>query len=258
MHTIDIQARVASRARRHLARAGVGNVTVVTGDGARGFPQGAPYDRIVTTVGCPDISPAWSEQLKDRGRLLITLNDLPGDSFCLLAALRKHRDHLRGEVIMLPGFMHLTGRDGIDLPSSRWAEDRLRTLRGGRRRSKKRAPWAAANVGKRQSMKRDLLFFASLEGMTVEWLRDQYVVAAPGADGICLAEEESIEICGGDASYRRLGEITRKWIDLGAPPRDSYLLDVFPRHTSRPRPQSGWVMERQHSRLVFRLKPSFG
>lgn len=44
------------------------------GDGARGWPDGAPYDRIILTVGAWDLAPAWVDQLADGGRLLVPLS----------------------------------------------------------------------------------------------------------------------------------------------------------------------------------------
>ncbi|WP_414710992.1 methyltransferase domain-containing protein [Pseudonocardia sp.] len=49
--SIEVDPCVADRARAALARHG--KVTVITGDGAAGHPDRAPYDRVVATVGWP-------------------------------------------------------------------------------------------------------------------------------------------------------------------------------------------------------------
>jgi protein-L-isoaspartate(D-aspartate) O-methyltransferase len=72
--TVDIDADVVERARRNLELAGYARVDVVHGDGAQGWPAGAPYDRIILTVGAWDIAPAWARQLTDAGRLLLPLS----------------------------------------------------------------------------------------------------------------------------------------------------------------------------------------
>jgi protein-L-isoaspartate O-methyltransferase len=59
------------RARERVAAAGVGNVEVVLGDGALGYPAGAPYDRIVATVGAYGVPDAWLAQLAPTGRLVV-------------------------------------------------------------------------------------------------------------------------------------------------------------------------------------------
>src|ERR1700731_632883 len=60
--SVDIQADLVDRAREHLASAGYPDVTVVAADGADGYPPGAPYDRVIATVGVSDLAPAWLQQ----------------------------------------------------------------------------------------------------------------------------------------------------------------------------------------------------
>jgi protein-L-isoaspartate(D-aspartate) O-methyltransferase len=71
--TIDILEQAADEARKHLAAAGFGDVTVVYGDGELGVPENGPYDRIIVTAGAADLPPAWAEQLADGGRLVVPL-----------------------------------------------------------------------------------------------------------------------------------------------------------------------------------------
>ena len=61
--TIDIDERLVVAARSRLTALGWGGVTVVAGDGWEGVADGAPYDRIVATVGVSDVAPAWVAQL---------------------------------------------------------------------------------------------------------------------------------------------------------------------------------------------------
>src|SRR5690242_20229998 len=70
---VDIDADLVEGAARHLADAGVDGVELVCGDGALGHPPGAPYDRIVLTVGSGDVRPEWVAQLAPGGRLLLPL-----------------------------------------------------------------------------------------------------------------------------------------------------------------------------------------
>jgi protein-L-isoaspartate(D-aspartate) O-methyltransferase len=68
--TIDVDDDLVGGARAHLAAAGFTNVEVLTRDGALGHAEGAPYDRIVATVGAHGIPHAWLEQLAPGGRLV--------------------------------------------------------------------------------------------------------------------------------------------------------------------------------------------
>ena len=71
--TVEIDPELVGSARRHLAAAGVDGVQLVCADGALGHPPGAPYDRIVLTVGSSDVRPEWVAQLAPGGRLLLPL-----------------------------------------------------------------------------------------------------------------------------------------------------------------------------------------
>jgi len=70
---VDIDADLIAYAAAHLAEAEVAGVALVCGDGAHGHPSGAPYDRIVLTVGTADVRPEWVAQLAPGGRLLLPL-----------------------------------------------------------------------------------------------------------------------------------------------------------------------------------------
>lgn len=59
--TVDLDPEITESARRHLEDAGY-RPAVVTGDGARGVPERAPFDRIVATCTLTSIPPAWLAQ----------------------------------------------------------------------------------------------------------------------------------------------------------------------------------------------------
>ncbi|MGH3851935.1 MAG: methyltransferase domain-containing protein, partial [Pseudonocardiaceae bacterium] len=72
--TIDIHPDVTEQARRALDATGYDRVHVVTGDGALGDPDHAPYNKIIITVGLWDLPPAWLGQLAPGGRLVVPLH----------------------------------------------------------------------------------------------------------------------------------------------------------------------------------------
>lgn len=67
--TVDLDPEITESARRHLAAAGYHPV-VVTGDGARGVPERAPFDRIVATCTLTSIPRAWLAQSRPGARIL--------------------------------------------------------------------------------------------------------------------------------------------------------------------------------------------
>ena len=60
----------ARQAQARLAELGCRNVHVRAADGAAGWPEHAPYDRIIATAAAAAIPPAWLEQLVDGGLLV--------------------------------------------------------------------------------------------------------------------------------------------------------------------------------------------
>jgi protein-L-isoaspartate(D-aspartate) O-methyltransferase len=68
--SIEVIAELAEQARRNLDAAGVENVHVVVGDGARGFPEQAPFDAINVAAAAHEVPPALEEQLAFGGRLV--------------------------------------------------------------------------------------------------------------------------------------------------------------------------------------------
>lgn len=68
--TIEIDPQIVTRARKALADAGHGEVTVVTGDGAQGHPPRAPYDRILSTAAVHQIPYPWVAQTRPGGRVV--------------------------------------------------------------------------------------------------------------------------------------------------------------------------------------------
>ncbi len=71
--SIEIDSDLAQQAADHLQQTGYPQVHVMQGDGAEGYPDHAPYDAIISTVGVWDVPAAWMEQLKPGGRLVLPL-----------------------------------------------------------------------------------------------------------------------------------------------------------------------------------------
>jgi protein-L-isoaspartate(D-aspartate) O-methyltransferase len=73
--SVEIDPQVAEHARNALAATGYGKVCVITGDGAEGWPDGAPYDRVIATAGALTIPYPWVDQARLGGRLIAPLNN---------------------------------------------------------------------------------------------------------------------------------------------------------------------------------------
>jgi protein-L-isoaspartate(D-aspartate) O-methyltransferase len=69
--TIEIVPALAVSARRTLAEAGYTNVHVRTGNGYLGWPERAPFPRIIVTAAPDEIPPALVEQLAVGGLMVL-------------------------------------------------------------------------------------------------------------------------------------------------------------------------------------------
>ena len=77
VYTVERIPELAEFARRNLERTGYADrVTVIVGDGSLGYPEAAPYDRIIVTAGAPKIPRPLIEQLKVGGRMVIPVGDV--------------------------------------------------------------------------------------------------------------------------------------------------------------------------------------
>jgi protein-L-isoaspartate(D-aspartate) O-methyltransferase len=74
--SVEIVPELARMARENLARAGPREVTLHTGDGARGFGRGE-YDAIVLTGSTPHLDPVFLRQLKPGGRVFAVVGEAP-------------------------------------------------------------------------------------------------------------------------------------------------------------------------------------
>lgn len=71
LYTVERIHSLYERARQKLEALGYDNITVIHGDGSRGYPPEAPYSRIYVTAAAPHIPNPLREQLKVGGKLLI-------------------------------------------------------------------------------------------------------------------------------------------------------------------------------------------
>lgn len=76
VYTIEIVPPLAERARDTLSALGYGNVEVRAGNGYLGWPEHAPYDRIMVTAAPDEVPTALVEQLKIGGVMVIPVGTL--------------------------------------------------------------------------------------------------------------------------------------------------------------------------------------
>jgi protein-L-isoaspartate(D-aspartate) O-methyltransferase len=75
VYTVELRPSLAERARASLLRSGASNVHVIQGDGSRGLPEHAPYDRILVSAAPERVPGALVEQLAVGGMLAIPVGN---------------------------------------------------------------------------------------------------------------------------------------------------------------------------------------
>jgi protein-L-isoaspartate(D-aspartate) O-methyltransferase len=106
VYTIEIVEPLADRARETLAALGYRHVRVKTGNGYLGWPEHAPFDRVIVTAAPPEIPPALVEQLKVGGLMAIPVGTADQD----LRILRKTERGMQTIATLPVRFVPMTGK----------------------------------------------------------------------------------------------------------------------------------------------------
>lgn len=119
VYTIERVEPLQSAARSLLTSLGVRNVWYRVDDGSVGWPEAAPFDRIMVTAAAPEIPRSLVDQLVDGGRLVIPVG--PAEEQTLTTVERI--GYRTTETLRFPcRFVKLIGREG-------WPEEKTRSDR---------------------------------------------------------------------------------------------------------------------------------
>jgi len=109
--SIERVARLRELALAALRAAGVGNVSLLLGDGTLGWRDYAPYDAMVVAAASPDVPQPLLEQLAPGGRILLPLGEKGNQVLTLVSGTETGP---RREPLADARFVPLLGTFGFD------------------------------------------------------------------------------------------------------------------------------------------------
>jgi protein-L-isoaspartate(D-aspartate) O-methyltransferase len=107
VYTIEIVETLAKRAEQALRRLKYENVKVKAGDGYLGWPEHAPFDKIIVTCSPEKVPQPLVDQLKEGGRMIIPLGERYQQTFYLFT---KRDGKMVSEALLPAVFVPMTGK----------------------------------------------------------------------------------------------------------------------------------------------------
>lgn len=109
VYTIERLELLSLRARTILDRLGLTNIRFRIGDGTLGWPDEAPFDRILVTAGAPDFPATLFDQLAEGGLLVAPVGDELSQE---LMVIQKQQGRAAIRKLMACRFVKLIGAEG--------------------------------------------------------------------------------------------------------------------------------------------------
>jgi protein-L-isoaspartate(D-aspartate) O-methyltransferase len=106
VYTIEIVETLGQRAARALKRLGYKNVFAKVGDGFKGWPEHAPFDKIIVTCSPERVPLPLVQQLKEGGLIVIPVGERYQQTLYLM---RKKNGKLQSEALRPTLFVPMTG-----------------------------------------------------------------------------------------------------------------------------------------------------
>jgi len=109
VYTIEIVRELGEKARSLLQELGYENVHVKVGDGYEGWPEEAPFDRIIVTCAPENVPVPLVEQLKPDGRIVIPVGNENATQY-LEIMIKNRKGKLVREMKYPVRFVPMTGK----------------------------------------------------------------------------------------------------------------------------------------------------
>jgi protein-L-isoaspartate(D-aspartate) O-methyltransferase len=107
VYSIEIVKPLGEKAARTLKRLGYDNVHVKIGDGYQGWPEHAPFDKIIVTCSPEKVPVPLADQLAEGGLMVVPVGERYSQTLYLL---RKKDGKLESEALIPTLFVPMTGK----------------------------------------------------------------------------------------------------------------------------------------------------
>ncbi len=256
---IELIPGLAAQSRTDLGALGLG-VDIVTGDGARGHPASAPYDRAMVTAAAWEVPAALLDQVREGGQVLVPVELRSGDG-CDVTLLRKRGAALVAERSIPGWFVPLRGagqdrRGRAPVPEPGTEPVARRALPLGIAGNGGRAPAAAlfrAFLGRTEPG-----FVMAASAGSDDWNPGKPVppFGIADADGsVALWQAGELVSYGAGRAAGRLAQAYARWAALGLPDVGAFALEVHRAGAAPPVTDDVSVEVRGETVLAWRLKP---
>ncbi|MBV9011714.1 MAG: hypothetical protein JO272_06625 [Pseudonocardiales bacterium] len=194
-----------------------GAVKVVTGEGAFGYPPGAPYDRVIVTAACNQVPYAWVAQTRPGGRIVLPWANTYTEGLVVLTVA----DDSTARCAVKP-----TMSNGVGDPER--AEERVTTLHPS---NVTRPHGAQVAIGQRvPGCQWRYWPWEPNEPVGVLWLVDPWGSRAKLTHTSPNAEEDEFPVL--QSGPRRLWDeveaTCRWWLEAGSPGADRWQFTIAP------------------------------
>lgn len=225
--TIEVDAGVAAQAAANLKAAGY-SPRLVTGDGAAGWPDGAPYDRVHGTCAVARVPYEWVRQCRPGGVIVTPYQPPSGDGH--LVKLTVLRDGTAaGHFECGASYMMMRSQRWPAADAAAWAEQ---GPDGDEKSATSVNPRviAAAPPGACLAISAWAPGIISSPGDGALWLLD---ATGPGSSWACASYEAAagrfeVQQCGPRHLWDETENAYFWWLELGSPSRDRFGLTVTP------------------------------
>ena len=261
VHSVENRTDAVDSAAFTLRQLGYVQAHVHSRDGFFGDSQNAPYDRMIATVGCSDLSPHWIEQLQPDGQMIIPLQYGQVDYLVLASRDNNRVGAAIGKIVGKCNFMPIQGVLSWANPWRSWILPGIASTTFQEQSLPEELPQDNTRKHPLENpVHSDFYYFLTLSSRELWYCNQGYGLADPMTKARAIVTNDSLRAFGPSGSEEagrrligRLVQIVNQWKALDCPGLGDYQIEFLPKHlvhssSITPDPLR-WVIER-----VFHLE----